>query len=112
MIKLDPRAAEGDPWCRLTSDPQHRGDANLDLELGVQHEPPQDMPLWGVDHFKLKATETLRAQEKRLSPLPLNYVEEFKLGAQPTMRTPPEVPFYPPRKQGGRIVTGRALFLQ
>lgn len=42
----------------------------------------QDVPLWHVDHSKLKATETLQDREKLLS-LPLNHREEFEVGDLP-----------------------------
>ena len=38
--------------------------------VGVQHIPPQDVPLLCVDFFELKTTKTLWAQDKFLCPLP------------------------------------------
>lgn len=49
--------------------------------VGVQNTSPQDMPLWYVDYFELKAAEALQAQEKLL-PF-LNYLEKCKWGALP-----------------------------
>lgn len=43
----------------------------------VYNESPQDVSLWYVDYFELKASETLNAQRKLLPYL--NYLE-FKLG--------------------------------
>ena len=36
---------------------------------GVQNKHPQDVLLWHVDYFEVKATEIMWGQEKRL-PLP------------------------------------------
>lgn len=36
--------------------------------VGVQNESPQNAPQWYVDYFELKASETLQAQDKLLSP--------------------------------------------
>lgn len=45
----------------------------------VYNESPQDVSLWYVDYFELKASETLKAQRKLLPYL--NYLVEFKLGS-------------------------------
>lgn len=47
--------------------------------IGFQNQSPQDVPLWYMNYFELKETETLGAQEKLL--LLLNCSEKFKLGA-------------------------------
>lgn len=46
--------------------------------VGVQVEPPQDMPQWYADCFELKAT--LAAGLRETSAPPLKYLEEFELG--------------------------------
>lgn len=36
--------------------------------MGIQKEPPQDMPEWYPDYFELKATDALQTQDIFLSP--------------------------------------------
>ena len=43
----------------------------------VQNKSPQNVPLWHVDFFELKAVETMRGQKKLFYFLNL---EEYKLG--------------------------------
>lgn len=67
------------------------------------------VPLWYVDYFELKASETLQAQEKLL--FPLNYLEEFKFGAWST-GVITRNGFYLPVGQGKLIITEQELSLQ
>lgn len=46
--------------------------------MGVQNKSPENVPLWHVVYFELKAIETLWTREKYCSFL--NYLEEFQLG--------------------------------
>ena len=49
--------------------------------VGVQNEPPQDMPQWCTDYLELKAT--LASGSRGASAAPFNYLEDLELGDLP-----------------------------
>lgn len=71
---------------------ENMGKGEIINTIGVQNEPPRNVPILVKDYCELKSVEILRVQEKLLSPA-FNYLEEFKLETFPKKELLPRINF-------------------
>lgn len=76
--------------------------------MGVQNEPPHDVPRWYWDYSELKAILALGSGE--ISALTLNYLEEFELKALLIIRDYQEIISFESSLGQGKLLLTTCLF--